>query len=29
MGTGEKSIVPIVMHVGKGLIVDSEKQMYK
>jgi hypothetical protein len=27
MGTWKKSVV--VKHVGKGVIVDSEKQMYK
>jgi hypothetical protein len=27
METGEKRVV--AMHVGKGVIVDSEKQMYK
>jgi UDP-N-acetylglucosamine transferase subunit ALG13 len=27
MGTGEKSIV--VKHVGKGVIVDSKKHMYR
>jgi hypothetical protein len=27
MGTWEKSVV--IKHVGKGVIVDSEKQMYR